>query len=81
MGSIPNPEFYKGVESVEGYMQRIFAFMDSLKRSLPVHQHVLIVGHKCTTGMIGAFFKGVPENQTIFIYSSNNGAYKTYDFN
>ncbi|WP_054706209.1 hypothetical protein [Bacillus sp. JCM 19041] len=45
-----------------------------------LNTNVLIPGHRCTTGMIGAYFNSIPADNNIFIYSSNNGVYRTYSF-
>lgn len=37
--------------------------------------NILISGHKCTTGCIGAYFKDIPEDNNILRYSSDNGCY------
>ena len=42
--------------------------------------NILLSGHKCTTGCIGAYFEGVPIDGNILRLSSNNGDYKVYKF-
>jgi probable phosphoglycerate mutase len=42
--------------------------------------NLLVSGHRCTTGCIGAYFEGIPENGNILEYSSGNGEYKAYPF-
>jgi uncharacterized phosphatase len=46
-----------------------------------VNKNILISGHRCTTGAIGAYINGMPEDQNILRYSSDNGKYKMYDLN
>jgi len=43
--------------------------------------NILLSGHRCTTGCIGAYFEGIPEDRNILKFSSNNGEYKVYKFN
>ncbi|TMU87496.1 histidine phosphatase family protein [Bacillus sp. BHET2] len=82
-GVLPNPAVYKGVERKEQYMERVFAFMNELqnRRHSLNGKNILISGHRCTTGCIGAFFNGVPADQNILKLSSHNGEYRQYEFN
>jgi uncharacterized phosphatase len=80
-GPLPDPSYYNGVEDTEQYMKRILHFMEELHR---LHgnenKNIFISGHRCTTGAIGAFFNGIPNDQNILNFSSNNGEYKQYEF-
>lgn len=42
--------------------------------------NILLSGHRCTTGCIGAYFEGVPKNGDMLKHSSANGEYKVYRF-
>ncbi|MGM0750742.1 MAG: histidine phosphatase family protein [Bacillota bacterium] len=80
-GLLPDPHIYNGVEQTDQYMKRVFSFMEELKANHgESERNILISGHRCTTGCIGAFFKGVPEDRNILKLSSNNGEYKQYEF-
>lgn len=76
---IPDPTLYKGVEDPYDYIKRVFDFMRDLEAEYG-DKRVLISGHRCTTGGIGAYFEGIPEDENILRYSSNNGDYKVYEF-
>ena len=78
--NIPDPQQYKGVEDVKQFVTRIFNFMDELKDEENT-ANILISGHRCTTGCIGAYFNGIPKDGNILKYSSANGEYKTYTRN
>jgi uncharacterized phosphatase len=80
-GAIPDPHVYQGVEDVKAYASRIFAFMEDLEREYGARDvHVLVSGHRCTTGCIGAYFLGMPEDGNILRFSSDNGDYSRYEF-
>lgn len=80
-GVVPDPNLYKGVENIQSYIQRVFSFMEELKGKYGKKEvNILLSGHKCTTGGIGAYFEGIPEDRNILKFSSNNGEYKTYRF-
>ncbi|MEK8127676.1 histidine phosphatase family protein [Paenibacillus filicis] len=80
-GAIPDPRVYQGVEDVQAYANRIFGFMQDLEREYGNEDvRILISGHRCTTGCIGAYFDGLPEDGNILRYSSDNGDYKIYSF-
>jgi uncharacterized phosphatase len=81
-GGIPNPELYKGVENTRDFLKRIFHFMRELeeKHDGGEEVNILLSGHRCTTGCIGAYFEGIPEDGNIPKYSSANGEYKVYPF-
>lgn len=81
LGGIPDPSVYKGVEDPRSYAQRVFAFMNELMAKDRLQEaNILISGHKCITGCIGAYFNGIPDDWNISIYSSGNGEYKAYPF-
>jgi probable phosphoglycerate mutase len=42
--------------------------------------NILLSGHRCTTGCIGAYFEGIPDDGNILRFSSDNGDYKSYKF-
>lgn len=80
-GNIPDPQVYRGVEDVRTFVKRIFDFMEELENKINFKEaNILISGHKCTTGCIGAYFNGIPEDGNMLRYSSGNGEYKTYSF-
>ncbi|KYG27160.1 histidine phosphatase family protein [Bacillus gaemokensis] len=80
-GGVPDSSIYNGIEESSSYVRRIFGFMHDLevkygKRGL----NILLSGHRCTTGCIGAYFDRIPEDRNILKLSSNNGEYKVYNF-
>lgn len=80
-GAVPDPKRYKGVEEINGFVKRIFHFMSELDERF--HQrknNILISGHRCTTGCMGAYFLGVPQDGNLLRHSSDNGKYKVYEF-
>jgi probable phosphoglycerate mutase len=80
-GSIPDPQLYRGVEDVRTFIRRIFNFMEELTGNINYRgKNILIAGHRCTTGCIGAYFNGIPQDGNILRYSSGNGEYKVYPF-
>jgi len=80
-GIVPDSSIYKGVEDIRAFVARVFNFMQELEAQHNTEQlNILISGHRCTTGCIGAYFEGIPEDGNILRYSSDNGGYKTYDF-
>lgn len=82
VGGVPDSSVYKGVEEIRSYIKRVFEFMYELEVNYGVREvNILISGHKCTTGCIGAYFEGIPEDGNILRFSSDNGEYKGYDFN
>ncbi|WP_309472973.1 MULTISPECIES: hypothetical protein [Cytobacillus] len=42
--------------------------------------NILISGHRCTIGCIGAYFEGIPTDGNILKFSSDTGYYNTYNF-
>ncbi|MGG3280033.1 histidine phosphatase family protein [Paenibacillus solani] len=81
-GPVPDPTIYKGVENMKDFIKRVFHFMSELEeRRYPKEQiNILISGHRCTTGCMGAYFLGEPQDGDLLKYSSNNGKYKVYEF-
>ncbi|WP_144696776.1 histidine phosphatase family protein [Fictibacillus phosphorivorans] len=80
-GFIPDSNQYKGVENIKSYVERVFSFLRELEVSYRSDMQILLSGHRCTTGCIGAYFQGIPQDQNLLEYSSENGEYKTYEFN
>lgn len=81
VGPVPDPETYKGVEDIQIFIKRIFNFMTELEAKYGVSDvSILISGHRCTTGCMGAYFIGIPEDGDLLKYSSNNGKYNIYKF-
>jgi probable phosphoglycerate mutase len=80
-GLIPDSSIYKGVEDIEGYVKRVFNFMKELEARFRTSElNILLSGHRCTTGCIGAYFEGIPDDGNIMRFSSDNGDYKAYKF-
>ncbi|MEI5908656.1 histidine phosphatase family protein [Bacillus spongiae] len=80
-GNIPDSSVYKGVEEPSHFIKRVFRFMTELEEQNKKRElNILLSGHRCTTGCIGAYFEGVPADGNILRYSSNNGDYKLYQF-
>ncbi|SFL57594.1 probable phosphoglycerate mutase [Paenibacillus sp. 1_12] len=81
VGGVPDSSVYKGVEEINSYINRVFKFMHELEVEYGVKEvNILLSGHRCTTGCIGAYFEGIPEDGNILKYSSDNGEYKVYNF-
>lgn len=81
-GAIPDSTVYKGIEDIQSFIKRIFSFMRELEMKYGNREiNILLSGHRCTMGCIGAYFEGVPEDGNILKFSSNNGYYKMYNFN
>jgi uncharacterized phosphatase len=80
-GATPDPTFYQGVEDKQDFVKRVFHFMQELEQKYGDSEtNILISGHRCTTGVIGAYLYGIPADQNILKYSSDNGKYQTYSF-
>jgi uncharacterized phosphatase len=80
-GILPDPSLYKGVEKTETFIGRIFEFLTELEgRYRGQELNIFISGHRCTTGGIGAYFKGLPADRNILKWSSDNGEFRTYSF-
>ncbi|MDN4607829.1 histidine phosphatase family protein [Sporosarcina highlanderae] len=81
VGALPDSSIYKGVESPTDFVKRVFDFMTELEKLCGDNElNVLITGHRCTTGCIGAYFKGIPTDGNVLKFSSDTGEYKTYSF-
>ncbi|MBD0384877.1 histidine phosphatase family protein [Paenibacillus sedimenti] len=81
-GLVPDSGIYKGVEDINSFIKRVFGFMRELEIEYGTREvNILISGHRCTTGCIGAYFRGIPENGNLLKFSSDNGEYKEYKFN
>ncbi|MBB3155650.1 broad specificity phosphatase PhoE [Paenibacillus endophyticus] len=79
VGAVPDSSVYKGVEQIPRFIKRVFEFMHELKNKYGAREiNILLSGHRCTTGCIGAYFEGVPEDGNILKFSSDNGQYKVY---
>ncbi len=82
VGAVPDSSVYKGVEDIHSYVKRVFFFMQELEIEYGKKElNILLSGHKCTTGCIGSYFEGIPEDKNILRLSSENGNYKVYNFN
>lgn len=80
-GFLPDSSLYKGVEKPTEFVSRVFDFMEDLETEYGENEfNILIAGHRCTTGCIGAYFKGIPTDGNILKFSSDTGDYKKYDF-
>jgi uncharacterized phosphatase len=80
-GIIPNPNIYNGVEDTGSFVKRVFDFMSEIENNYGNrNMNILLSGHRDTTGCIGAYFEGIPEDGNILRFSSDNGHYKIYDF-
>lgn len=78
-GAVPDSRFYKGVEEIPDFIRRVFSFLHELKAKHNGSEvNILLSGHRCTTGCIGAYFEGIPEDGNLLRFSSNNGEYKVY---
>lgn len=80
-GIIPDPTVYTGVEDTGSFVKRVFDFMHELENTYSNRDvTILLSGHRCTTGCIGAYFEGLPEDGNILKFSSDNGDFKVYNF-
>ncbi len=79
-GPIPDSTYYDGVEEIPKFVNRVFGFMQELETKYGKEATILISGHRCTTGCIGAYFEGIPKDRNIMRYSSQNGDYRIYSF-
>ncbi|RKN80630.1 histidine phosphatase family protein [Paenibacillus ginsengarvi] len=79
-GVVPDSDVYAGVEEVGSFTKRVFGFMRELEKSYGGRDgNILISGHRCTTGCIGAYFEGIPDDGNILRLSLGNGEYKVYE--
>ena len=80
-GPLPDINVYKDIEEPNNFVKRVFGFMNELENNYRKRElNILISGHRCTTGCIGAYFKGIPTDSNILKFSSDTGYYKTYNF-
>ncbi|MCM3619761.1 histidine phosphatase family protein [Sutcliffiella horikoshii] len=80
-GQLPDSSLYKGIEEPSLFVKRVFSFMKELEKQHGKKElNILISGHRCTTGCIGAFFEGIPSDGNILKFSSDTGDYKTFNF-
>ncbi|WP_409276105.1 histidine phosphatase family protein [Neobacillus sp. SCS-31] len=80
-GPLPDSSLYQGVEEPNRFVKRVFSFMEELESKYGKKElNILISGHRCTTGCIGAYFEGIPTDGNLLKYSSNTGDYKTFNF-
>ncbi|MBT2663383.1 histidine phosphatase family protein [Bacillus sp. ISL-45] len=80
-GPLPDSKVYKGIEDPDAFINRVFSFMRELENQRRIRElNILIAGHRCTTGCIGAYFEGIPSDRNILRFSSDTGDYKTYEF-
>ncbi|MFD2443864.1 histidine phosphatase family protein [Bacillus sp. CGMCC 1.16607] len=81
-GVVPDSNVYKGVEDIHNYILRVYSFMNDLEVEYSEKEvNILLSGHRCTTGSIGAYFNGISVDRNILKFSSNNGKYSEYQFN
>lgn len=78
-GAVPDPTKYVGVEGMDQFAGRVIGFLKSLEDEKYVGKNILIAGHKCTTGVIGAYLEGALGKGNVLKYSSDNGDYNTYN--
>lgn len=81
-GVVPDMSIYDGVENVEDYKERIYSFINEIIEKYKNEDvNILIVGHKCTTGIISAYFENF-KVETIYDnflqLACKNGEYKKY---
>ncbi|UOY92254.1 histidine phosphatase family protein [Ectobacillus sp. JY-23] len=79
-GAMFDAEAYPSMEKPEAFAKRIFSFMREIEETYGHDVPILIAGHRCTTGCMGAYFHGLPEDGNILRFSSDNGRYKVYEF-
>ncbi|UOE95209.1 histidine phosphatase family protein [Alkalihalobacillus sp. LMS39] len=80
-GVLPDSSVYQGVEEPNSFVGRVFSFMKELESQYSKEEvNILISGHRCTTGCIGAYFEGIPKDGNILRFSSDTGDYKTFVF-
>ncbi|MBE4909921.1 histidine phosphatase family protein [Bacillus luteolus] len=81
VGPLPDSSVYQGVEETSEFVKRVFSFMKELEIQYGKQElNILISGHRCTTGCIGAYFEGVPKDGNIVKFSSDTGDFKTFNF-
>lgn len=81
-GIVPDMNIYDGVENVSDYKKRILSFINEIIEKYKNEDvNILIAGHKCTTGMISAYFEKFEVNSIYDDFlklASKNGEYKKY---
>ncbi|MBO5348275.1 MAG: histidine phosphatase family protein [Clostridia bacterium] len=81
-GIVPDMSIYDGVENVSDYKKRILSFINEIIEKYKNEDvNILIAGHKCTTGMISAYFEKFEVNSIYDDFlklASKNGEYKKY---
>ena len=81
-GTVPDMSEYDGVEKLEDYKKRIYSFINEITDKYKNHNiNILVVGHKCTTGMLSAYFEGFIVETIYDDYlklASKNCEYKKY---
>ena len=79
---VPDMNIYDGVENVSDYKKRILSFINEIIEKYKNEDvNILIAGHKCTTGMISAYFEKFEVNSIYDDFlklASKNGEYKKY---
>ncbi|GMK37225.1 hypothetical protein PCCS19_02780 [Paenibacillus sp. CCS19] len=80
-GMVPDSNIYSGVEDIRAFIGRVFSFMKELEtKFIGEEVNIMISGHRCTTGCMGAYFEGIPEDGNLLRFSSDNGSFKSYSF-
>ncbi|MGN0993237.1 MAG: histidine phosphatase family protein [Bacilli bacterium] len=81
-GTVPDMSVYDGVEKLEDYKKRIYSFINEITEKYRNQNiNILVVGHKCTTGMLSAYFDGFIVETIYDDYlklASKNCGYKKY---
>ena len=78
---IPDPTVYEGVEIIDDFIKRVYAFMDELvTKYKDQNVTIAICGHKCTTGCMSAYFEGIPKDKNFLNLSVKNGDCKIYEY-
>ncbi len=82
-GLVPDPEVYAGIEDLQHFINRIYSFLGDVIKKFEKNDNanILICGHKCTTGLISAYFEGMPADGNFLKLSASNGGYKIIDTN
>ncbi|MGE7935709.1 hypothetical protein [Bacillus paramycoides] len=61
-----DPTIYNGIEDIYSFVARVFHFILELESRYDNTCNILLLGHRCTTGFIGAYFEGVPKDNNNF---------------
>ena len=81
VNGVPCSNTYKNVENPKALLKRVMDFMSEVESTYGNKEcNILIVGHRCTTGCMGAYFEGIPSDGNVLKYSSNTGEFKIYEF-